>query len=745
MATLAESLTSSTSRKLSLRKRPDLIAKRERYQGRSYWIIKDPVGLHYYRFQEEEYFILNLLDGATSLQDIKEAFEAEFPPQKIKFEEVGQYLGTLHKAGLVISDSAGQAFHLLERHSKRRWGEFSSAAMNFLSIRFRGWNPERFLNWLAPRMAWFYHPTTVILALIFITCSSLLVAVNFQDFREKLPTFHQFFTVGNAFWLAVVLAVTKVLHEFGHGLTCKHFGGECHEMGIMFLVFTPCLFCNVSDSWMLPNKWHRAAIGAGGMYVELIIASFATWIWWYTQPGLLHNICLSTMFVSSVSTVVFNGNPLLRYDGYYILADILEIPNLSQKSNEILTRYSGWIFMGLEVPDDPFLPRQHRFLFAVYAVASFVYRWLVVFSILLFMNNAFRPYRLEIIGRSLAVLSLWGMFGMPLWKLGKFLLTPGRSDMVKKANLYPSIAGVALLVLAFMYVPLPHRVHGAFELEPHDAASVFVEVTGQLKALVKPGDYVTQGQPLAILTNDDLEISYYELERQRLDQEARVKGLMQEYLVARNDQAAAQLPSYELALASVREQLKERKIDLDRLVLRAPKDGTVLPPPEMPHRKIEKELPSWHGSPFAPRNERATLSEGTLFCRIGEAYQMEALMVIEQSEIELIQIGQPVELQLDELPGETFHGIVQEKSTYNLHTVPQHLLNKGGGEVASKADESGNERPLITSYQIKVYPIEDKLHVLRTGLRGRAKVSVPWESLSTRFYRWFTETFHFRF
>ena len=171
--------------------------------------------------------------------------------------------------------------------------------------------------------------------------------MQFDEFHTKLPTFHQFFEAKNWIYLGVTLAVTKVIHEFGHGLTCKHFGGECHEMGVMLLVLTPCLYCNVSDSWMLPNKWHRAWIGAAGMYVEIVIASICTFLWWFSEPGLLHQLCLSTMFVCSVSTMMFNANPLLRYDGYYILADLMEIPNLRQKASDDSQSQAGRLVPGL--------------------------------------------------------------------------------------------------------------------------------------------------------------------------------------------------------------------------------------------------------------------------------------------------------------------------------------------------------------------------------------------------------------
>ena len=117
-------------------------------------------------------------------------------------------------------------------------------------------------------------------------CALLLVIVQFDVFRSRLPTFHQFFGPHNWLYLGVTMAFVKVLHEFGHGLTCKRFGGECHEMGFMLLVFTPALYCNVSDSWLLPNKWHRTAIGAAGMYVEMFIAGLATFGWWFSEPDL---------------------------------------------------------------------------------------------------------------------------------------------------------------------------------------------------------------------------------------------------------------------------------------------------------------------------------------------------------------------------------------------------------------------------------------------------------------------------
>jgi putative peptide zinc metalloprotease protein len=321
MVTLRDSLLSSSARKLPIRRRPDLVARRQHYLGRSYWVVKDPLGLNYYRFQDEEFAILQMLDGQTSLDEIKERFEDEFPPQKITLEELQQFLGMLHRSGLVVADVPGQGRQLRKRRDERKRKEWINAVSNILCIRFKGFDPERVLNRLYPYFRWFFAPVTVVLCCLLGLSALTLVAAEFDVFRAKLPEFHQFFSIHNAFLLAVMLCVTKIMHEFGHGLCCKHFGGECHEMGVMILVLTPCLYCNVSDSWMLPSKWQRAAIGMAGMYVEIVLASICTFLWWFSEPGLFHNLCLDVMFISSVSTIIFNANPLLRYDGYYILAD----------------------------------------------------------------------------------------------------------------------------------------------------------------------------------------------------------------------------------------------------------------------------------------------------------------------------------------------------------------------------------------------------------------------------------------
>ena len=299
MSTLADSLVSSTSRPIALRMRPDLSARRHKYHGQSYWVVKEPIGLNYYRFHDEEYAILCMLDGYSSMESIKERFESEFVPQKINYTDLQQFIGMLHRSTLVISQASGQGYQLKSRRDQKRRREMLGRLSNVFAVRWRGIDPERILNRVSVYANWCFSWITVVCVCLFALSALTLVAVQFDKFVARLPTFHQFFGSHNWIYMFVTMAVVKVLHEFGHGLSCKRFGGECHEMGFMLLVFTPALYCNVSDSWMLPNKWHRVAIGAAGMYVEMFIASLSTYIWWFSEPGLLNQLALSMMFICS--------------------------------------------------------------------------------------------------------------------------------------------------------------------------------------------------------------------------------------------------------------------------------------------------------------------------------------------------------------------------------------------------------------------------------------------------------------
>ncbi|MBN2578096.1 MAG: biotin/lipoyl-binding protein [Pirellulales bacterium] len=745
MVTLRDSLLSSSARKLTLRKRPDLSARRQHYLGRTYWVVKDPVGLQYFRFQEEEFAILNMLDGETSLDEIKERFEAEFPPQKITLEELQHFLGMLHRSGLIIADVPGQGHQLRKRRDQRKRRELFQNASNILCIRFKGVDPERFLNWLYPFVRWFFCWPTVVCCMLLVLSALTLVIVEFDVFRSKLPEFHQFFNVGNAFWLALALGFTKACHELGHGLCCKHFGGECHEIGILILVLTPCPYCNVSDSWMLPSKWQRAAIGAAGMYVEIVLASICTFLWWFSYPDLLFNkICLDVMFISSITTILFNANPLLRYDGYYILSDLIEIPNMRQKATSITGRKLGEWFLGLEMPEDPFLPHRRQGLFFAYTVAAVCYRWFITFSICFFLYRLFDSYNLKRIGQLVVLMSIWALFFMPMYQLGKFFYVPGRFDKVKKPRMYLSLGVLGALALFVLFVPLPRSVIAPLEIQARNAESVYVEVPGLLESIeVAPGQRVAAGQTLAVLRNPDLKIEVQELRGAVAQYQRRLESL--QLRRSTDPEIASQIPPIEAMLESANSQLRERETDLGRLTLTAPVAGVVLPPNYTPRvNDPDGPLPGWSGTPLERQNLGAFLDNRVLFCQIGDPKKLEAVMVLDQTDRSLVKQGQTVKMKIEGLPHQTFESVVEDVAPSPLKEASRRMSGKHGGEVSTKTDpDLGIERPILTSYQADA-PLDDENGALLLGLRGTARIRTAPLPLGARFWRFVTHTFNFK-
>jgi putative peptide zinc metalloprotease protein len=743
MVSLQDSLVSSSARRLTIRKRPDLSAKKQSYLGQTYWVVKEPVGLKYYRFQEEEYALLGKLDGNTSLDELKEWFEAEFPPQKITLEELQQFLGMLHRSSLIIADVPGQGKQLRERRDTTRRKEVMGAFTNILCIRFKGFDPERLLKWLYPKVRVLFSLPVFIMSLILIFSALTLVLVQFDTFYAKLPSFYSFFSPTNALLLMVVLGATKVFHEFGHGLTCTHFGGECHEMGVLILVLTPCLYCNVSDSWMLPNKWHRAAIGAAGMYVECVIASLATFIWWYTQPGILNMLCLNVIFISSVSTILFNANPLLRYDGYYILSDIVEIPNLRQKASSIFSRKMGQWCLGIEPPEDPFLPQRNQAFFALYTVAASIYRWFVLFSILWFMHQIFKPYRLDIIGNAIIGMSLFGLVGMPLFKLYKFFNVPGRMQKVKKPRFYATLGLLALLVFGVLYIPLPHSVICTLEVRARDAEKVYAEVPGILEEVyVQAGDKVRADEPLARVQSMAVELALVELQG-RFDQyKVQLDTARRQRFESKK--ASAEIEHLKVSLASVTDQIREKKTDEQRLLLKSPIAGTIMPPAWKPHKPgPEGQLAEWSGTALQKKNRGVPLDEGTLFCLVGNPNEMEAILYVDQGDLEFVTKGQKVEIVLDSMPFEIIESTIEDIAPSEVKVTPERLSTKAGGELATVTDEAGVERLQSAAYQAKVL-LDDPDDRFRIGLRGRAKIATRDQTIGQRLKRLVDQVLNFK-
>lgn len=743
MATINQSANVSSDRRaIALRIRGDLIISESNYQGETSWIVKDPVALKYFQLREPEYVASQMLDGRTSAVEICETLESRFPELNITTQTVHHLVNSLHKNGLLISDLPGQAEPLQKRRNKELKQKAVQLLMSVMSIRFPGVDPEGFLNWLYPKVRFLFSGVALFAYAAVILSAAVLVLGNLDEFYAKLPEFGQFFNLRNILFMGAIMIVTKSIHELGHGLMCKHYGGECHEIGFMLLVLTPAMYCNTSDSWILPNKWHRIAIGAAGMWVEIILAAVATFIWWYTQPGWLHYLALNTVFLCSVSTILFNANPLLRYDGYYMLSDYLEIPNLAQKSKTSMINALRVWCVGMKPVQHRNLPKRKKWAFAAYSVASFFYRWFVMLMIFWFLTKVFEPYGLSVIGHGLIAMSLIGMLGIPLFKVTKFFLYPGRMREVKKFRFAISVAIVAAILWATFAIPVSRHVSASFVVQPLDAEQVYVVQPGRIRTLLKqPGDTVVVGDTIAVLENDELDIESERLAGELARETARLASLK----VAQRSlpDASRQIGETQARINDLSRRIEVQKRKLQRLTLVAHRDGTILPPRNIPHRPAGDTLPNWSGSPLDIENRFAWFETQTLFCVVGDPKKMKATLIVDQSDVKLLDQGQSVELMFDEVPGKRFEGTVAYVSRDAISVLPRELSTTNGGQVGAAPRPDGREAPLLTSYEVSV-PLDNVDRELLSGFRGVAKITVRELPLGQQFVRYLRTVINFR-
>ena len=276
--------------------------------------------------------MLEQLDGKTSCGEIKERFDAKFAPVHVSVMQVLGFSAQLHEQGLVLSEQHDQGERLLERRRKGLRQQYLQSFANPLAIRFRGIDATRLIDFCYPVGRQLLRPTAVIGAVVLIVIAVALLTGQSAEVMRRLPRTSEFFSSHNIILMMMSLVFIKILHELGHAIACRYFGGECNEIGLMLLVMTPCLYCNVSDAWMFPNKWHRIAVSFAGIYVELVLAAVAAVLWYFSEPGIANSLFLNTVVICTLGTVLLNGNPLLRYDGYFVLSDLLEIPNLAEQS-----------------------------------------------------------------------------------------------------------------------------------------------------------------------------------------------------------------------------------------------------------------------------------------------------------------------------------------------------------------------------------------------------------------------------
>lgn len=528
---------------------------RHHYRGDLWYVLEDRVSRKVHRFNPVAHYLIGLMDGRRTVQEIWDNAITKFGDDAPTQEEMIRLLGQLHSSEVLQTEVTPDLAELMRRAKRSTRKTWLQNLMSPLSIRIPLFDPdsalERWLPWYRPLFGWFG-------ACIWCAVVGTALFAGASHWRELTEdiTSHAL-APQNLVIMWLTFPVLKLLHEFGHACATKAWGGEVHEMGVMLLVLMPIPYVDASAASAFRQTSHRATVGAAGMIVELFVAAIALLLWLEIEPGIVRAVLYNVMLIAGISTVVFNANPLLRYDGYYILADLIQIPNLRARANQYLGHLADTRLFGLKSPEFEATTGERQW-FVFYAIASFAYRTFVVFAIALFIATQY-----FIVGVVLALWAIVTSVGYPLIKgIGYLLLHPRlRRHRVRALAVTGGIVIGLVVSLCFVPVPLWSRAEGVIWVP--DDAQIRAGADGFVRKVVaKPGATVLRGSTLIVAEDPILEPRIHVLEAQ---------------LRLLQSRAQADLFTDKVRWELTREEIGSTRAELDH-VLTQSRELTVLSP-----------------------------------------------------------------------------------------------------------------------------------------------------------------------
>ncbi|HYE03148.1 MAG TPA: PqqD family peptide modification chaperone [Phycisphaerales bacterium] len=553
------------------RLRPHVQITRQLYRGRRWHVVHDPASNQFYRLNPIAHQFVASLDGKRDVETAWKLSLATFGDSAPTQNEIIQLLSQLYSSNLLSVDDSPETEQLLRRGRERVRKRIQQQAIGIMYFRIRLFNPDRLLAWLEPVFRPLLNRWGLLAWALFVGWAVASVLPQWERLTEGFDTA---ISPANWPWLIVVFVVTKAIHELGHGIICKRFGGQVPEMGVMMLVMFPAPYVDASAAWGFASRWQRMAVGAGGMIFELTIAAAAALYWVGGGPGeLATQLAYNAMLTASVSTVLFNANPLMRFDGYYILADLLEVPNLMQRAQSMLKYLMQKHVYRLKRATPPSTIRSEQGILVVYGIAALAYRIFLFISITLFVMG-----KMFALGLVLAVWTAAAWFIIPVGGFVHWLAAgPALAESRGRAVL-TSLVLLAAGVLLLGVIPMPdhRRSTGIVESESH--FGVFAGSDGFLAAVHKrPGDAVARGEPIVTMESPELEQKLVQVHSALDEVRTEERRALNQKQPAAARAAQQRLEVFEANLAQIRERIAA-------LVVRAPCDGVVAG--EDPSRRV---------------------------------------------------------------------------------------------------------------------------------------------------------------
>jgi putative peptide zinc metalloprotease protein len=487
---------------------PELVTREDMLDGEPIVGILQRSKGSFFRFQPQQWHLAQLFDGIRSYDEIAQRFNEE-QGGALTAREVEEFATSLDEAGFWFKTPQEKNMAYSARLKAERGRKANrTSKINLAHISFTAWDPDKYLTWLDGIVGRFIYSRWCVLAVVLLFCfEGVVFAAKWKDFGPDIPLYYNFthktFADFAEFW--VLLFGLGFIHESAHGLTCKHYGGEVHNMGLMFLYLTPAFFVDVTETWVSATKIQRLATIIAGIWVEMVVCGLAMIVWTNTQPiAFVHDLAYKVILITGLAVIVMNLNPLLKLDGYYFLTELIGIPDLKERSTSFV---SGWFQRSvLRLPAEvPSVPRRRVLLFLVYAVISGTYSYMVLFLVIRFSYNVGFKFVAEFALIPAGAMA-FAIFRGRLKSLGGVAKQLWKTHLDGAFWMQPRTLGGALILLIVLFIPvLRDRENAYFIVEPTDPVTLHAPVNGKVEAVyVREGDTVRRGQLLLTMSSADV-------------------------------------------------------------------------------------------------------------------------------------------------------------------------------------------------------------------------------------------------
>lgn len=655
--------------------RPQLLARarlyRHRYRGEPWYLLQDPASGRVHRFGSAARLIVAAMDGKRSVDELWQLACRRLGDDAPTQDEIIQLLGQLHASDLLSTDAAPDALEVFERGRRQEAARRRRSWVNPMAIRLSLWDPGAFLDRLVPLWRLIWSRFGAMLWLAVVLPALFLMPQHWPELSNNLSD--RMLQADNLLLIAVVFPLIKALHELGHATATRAAGGEVHDMGVMLLVLMPVPYVDASSATVLRSRWRRALIGAAGMVVELFLAALAFYLWLAVEPGLARALCFNVMVVAGVSTLLFNGNPLLRYDAYYILTDIIEMPNLGQRATSYWAYLIERYVLRVRDASSNANTAAECAWFGGYGLLSAIYRSFVTVAIALFVGTQFFFF-----GVIMALWAVAAMVGMPLVRALRHLRSRPSLRERRWHISMGAMALAALLCAVALWFPIPqHTLAQGVVWLPEDA-TLRAAVGGFVGSVeLPPGSVASAGQPVIQRVDRDLDAQLQVLE-------ARVAELEATHAIefvanrSRAQLVAEQLELERRALVRARERTAS-------LLVTAPSEGVFTL--ESPRDLVGR----WH-------------HKGDVIGYVLGSEEPQVRLVVEQAEADLVGAStRKVEMRMSDDLGRVIGGRIVRQVPAGADQAPsKSMLTYGGGRIAADPRDPEGRRTLERVFQIDV-------------------------------------------